>query len=140
MEFETLEIGAFIENLDEVVRFIEDSAANSALEPRKKFGLMVAVEEAFVNICHYAYPQDQGDVKILSGFDNDQFVVEISDCGVPFDLLSLPEPDTTTDIMEREIGGLGVHFIRTLTDQVSYRRENGHNVLKLVLKISNQLE
>ncbi len=59
-------------------------------------------------------------------------MIDIADGGRPFDVLSLPDPDTTSDILERQIGGLGVHFIRTLTDQVSYRRENGNNILHLV--------
>ena len=37
----------------------------------------------------------------------------------------------TMDIMEREIGGLGVHFIRNLVEEVSYRRENGRNILRM---------
>ncbi len=117
-----------------VVSFVEERADNSALEAKKKFGLLIAVEEAFVNVCHYAYPQTHGDVTISIGTEKGQFIVEISDSGAPFDLLSLPEPDTDSDIMEREIGGLGVHFIRTLTDQTSYCRENGKNVLRMALR------
>jgi anti-sigma regulatory factor (Ser/Thr protein kinase) len=33
--------------------------------------------------------------------------------------------------MDRQVGGLGVHFIRKLTDRVSYRRENDRNILRL---------
>ena len=61
------------------------------------------------------------------------FVVEIADSGIPFDVLSLPDPDTTAGIMDREIGGLGVYFIRKMTDEVSYRREEGRNILRVVL-------
>ena len=60
--------------------------------------------------------------------------MEITDQGMPFDVLSLPDPDTTPDIMERKIGGLGVYFIRKLTDEVSYRREDGRNILRLLLR------
>ena len=61
------------------------------------------------------------------------FVVEIADSGIPFDILSLPDPDTTAEIMDREIGGLGVYFIRKMTDEVSYRRLDGRNILRVVL-------
>ncbi len=66
--------------------------------------------------------------------DGDAMVLEISDSGSPFDVLSLADPDTTSDIMERHIGGLGIHFIRKLSDNVSYRRENGRNILRLVFR------
>jgi anti-sigma regulatory factor (Ser/Thr protein kinase) len=61
-------------------------------------------------------------------------VLEIADTGKPFDVLSLPEPDITLDIKDRQVGGLGIHFIRTLSDGVSYRRENGRNILRMVFK------
>lgn len=133
MSFETLRCTATLENLTQVIEFVEEAADRFELAPKKKFGLLVAVEEAFVNVCHYAYPETKGDVSIACDTDNGTFVVEIADSGAPFDILSLPEPDTTSDIMERQIGGLGVHFIRTLTDQVHYRRESENNILQMLL-------
>lgn len=134
MEADTIKREADVGNLDAVIGFIEDCAERCALETKMKFGLLIAVEEAFVNVCHYAYPGGGGDVELSCLCDGDAFVVEMTDSGMPFDILSLPDPDTTSDIQEREIGGLGVHFIRKLTDEVSYRREEGRNILRLVLR------
>lgn len=134
MKNEILTCKARIENLDTVVAFVEEAADRFNLETPKKFGLLIAIEEAFVNVCHYAYPQAEGDVSISCGSDNDAFVLEIIDSGEPFDVLSLPEPDTTSGILDREIGGLGVFFIRKLTNEVSYRREGGQNILRLVIQ------
>jgi serine/threonine-protein kinase RsbW len=129
-----IQCAAKIDKLNEVIEFVEDSADRFGLETKKKFGLLVAVEEAFVNICSYAYPAGEGQVEVCCGGEGDSFVLEIADSGDPFDVLSLPDPDTTLDIMDREIGGLGVYFIRRLTDEVSYRRENGQNILRMALK------
>ncbi len=134
MVSDKIQCGATVENLHLVTGFVEACADRSALETKKKFGLLVAVEEAFVNICTYAYPGGEGEVELACGGDSDTFVLEIADNGSPFDVLSLPAPDTALDIMEREIGGLGVCLIRKLTDDASYRRENGRNILRLVLK------
>jgi anti-sigma regulatory factor (Ser/Thr protein kinase) len=125
---------ATIENLHLVTDFIEECADRFGLETSKKFGLLVAVEEAFVNICSYAYPDAEGETEVFCATEGDAFVFEVADSGSPFDILSLPEPDTTLDIMDREIGGLGVYFIRRLTDDVSYRRENGRNILRMALQ------
>lgn len=133
MTFDTLKCTALLENLNQVTEFIEEAADHFGLETKKKFGLLVAAEEAFVNVCHYAYPDTTGEVTISCGNDNEAFVLEIADSGAPFDVLSLPDPDITADIMDRQIGGLGVYFIRTLTDLVSYRREEGQNILQMVL-------
>jgi serine/threonine-protein kinase RsbW len=134
MESETLIRAANLENLDAMVGFVEEYADRCGLDPKRKFGLLVAIEEAFVNVCHYAYPGGGGDVELVCGCDGGSFVVEIADSGIPFDILSLPDPDTTADIMDREIGGLGVYFIRKMTDEVSYRRAEGRNILHIILR------
>jgi anti-sigma regulatory factor (Ser/Thr protein kinase) len=131
---EKIRCAATLEKLNELTEFVEECADRFGLDTKKKFGLLVAVEEAFVNICSYAYPDGVGEAEISCAAEGDAFVFEISDSGSPFDVLSLPDPDTTLDIMDREIGGLGVYFIRRLTDDVSYRRENGRNILRMVLK------
>ncbi|MBL0225129.1 MAG: ATP-binding protein [Geobacteraceae bacterium] len=131
---EKMHCAAILEKLNELIEFVEECADRFGLETKKKFGLLVAVEEAFVNICSYAYPDGEGEAEISCATEGDAFVFEIADHGRPFDVLSLPDPDITLDVMDREIGGLGVYFIRKLTDDVSYRRENGRNILRMVLK------
>lgn len=134
MEFETLCTTASLKNLNRAVAFVEGKAAQFGLAPKKKFGAILALEEAFVNICRYAYVQGEGEVILICGSEGTLFVLEIIDMGSPFDLLSLPEPDVTSDIMERKIGGLGVHFIRKMSDSVSYRREQNRNILRMAFK------
>jgi anti-sigma regulatory factor (Ser/Thr protein kinase) len=131
---EKMHCAATLEKLNELTEFVEECADRFGLETKKKFGLLVAVEEAFVNICSYAYPDGNGEAEISCVTEGDAFVFEIADSGNPFDVLSIPDPDTTLDVMDREIGGLGVYFIRRLTDDASYRRENGRNILRMILK------
>lgn len=133
MDLDRKVYAAQLENLPLVTEFVEACAERFGLESKKRFGLLIAVEEAFVNVCSYAYPDGEGEVELACGVDGDALVLEIADQGQPFDVLALPEPDTTLDVMDREIGGLGVYFIRRLTDAVSYRRDNGRNILRLVL-------
>jgi anti-sigma regulatory factor (Ser/Thr protein kinase) len=135
MKFDTKHYAAKVENLPCVIEYVQDCADHIGIDATRKYGLELALEEAFVNICHYAYPGEIGEVEISCGREADFFVLEIADQGSPFDVLSLPDPDITLDIMDREIGGLGIHFIRTLSDSVSYRRENDRNVLRMVFKL-----
>ena len=131
MNYDKMLCEASVERLNQVIDFVEECADRFGLETKKKFGMLIAVEEAFVNVCHYAYQEGEGKVSFACGADDDTVVVEVSDNGCQFDVLSLPEPDTTSDVMDRQIGGLGIHFIRKLTDSVSYRWENGQNILRL---------
>jgi len=127
---------ARVDNLDEATGFVEGCADRFGLDKKRTFGLLIALEEAFVNVCHYAYPGGEGEVELACGGEEGAFILEITDSGVAFDILSLPDPDTTADIMERDIGGLGVHFIRKFTDDVIYRREDGRNILRMVLHVT----
>ena len=129
----TITCSAQIENLAKIEQFVDECAERFRLDAKKTFGLHVAVEEVFVNICNYAYPNEAGLVSIISGIEDDALVLEISDNGIPFNILLLPEPDTSLGIEERNVGGLGGYLIRKLTDDVSYRREEGKNILKLVM-------
>ena len=129
-----MQCAARVENLALVTEFAEGFADRFGLDAGKKFGLLVALEEAFVNTCSYAYPGGEGEVELSCGAEGAALALEIADRGISFDVLSLPEPDLTSDIMERAIGGLGVHFIRKFSDQVSYRREDGRNVLRMLFR------
>jgi len=55
-----------------------------------------------------------------------------ADEAVPFDPSSLPEPELEGDLEERRIGGLGVFLIRQVMDEVSYRHEDGKNILSSI--------
>ena len=132
MKFATRLFEARVENLAGASEYVEECADGWGLPPKKKFGILVALEEAFVNVCGYAYPGGVGEVEISCEGDADSLILEIADKGLPFDVLSLPDPDITLGIDERAIGGLGVHLIRTLSDSVGYRRENGSNILRMV--------
>jgi serine/threonine-protein kinase RsbW len=61
--------------------------------------------------------------------------VEFRDTGCAFDPLAHPCPALEDDILDRPIGGLGVHLVRELAEKVSYAREGRHNVLRVVLVI-----
>ena len=134
MKFATRLYPAKTEFLAGASDYVEECADGWGLPPKKKFGLLVALEEAFVNVCGYAYPEGTGEVELSCEGDADSFVLEIADKGLAFDVLSLPDPDITLGIDDRPIGGLGVHLIRTLSDSVGYRRENDSNILRMVFR------
>ncbi len=93
----------------------------------------VSVEEALVNIFHYGYPGKSGDVEVSCGIDDPlRFIVEIRDQGIPFDLLSVQPPALDEDIDQRRIGGLGIHMIRKLVDEVKYRRDGKYNIMTFI--------
>lgn len=128
-----LTLPSAVGNLDAALRFVEECAETAGVVTARIVGLTVAVEEAFVNVCNYAYTDTEGTILLTCGMTTDGFVVEVSDEGTAFDVLSLADPDTTQGLDEREVGGLGIYLIRQFTDEVTYRREEGRNILRLLL-------
>jgi len=55
----------------------------------------------------------------------------VTDSAPAFDPLSLPDPELDGDIEDRKIGGLGIYLVRQVMDTISYRYENGKNILTL---------
>jgi len=130
----TLKLSAGIENLRSFVRFVSDCAQSRGFSEKRTREIEIAVEEALVNIFHYAYPQRQGDVTITCKMgENQTLVIEIEDTGIFFDLTSIPEPDLCSDVQHRKIGGLGIFLIRKMVNELHYRRESGRNILIMII-------
>jgi len=94
--------------------------------------MQLAVEEACTNIVIHGYHDKGGPIFILSAWDGSRLAVTIVDQGGPFDPTSQGPARPSGDAMSHPIGGLGIHLIRSSVDEMSYRRENGQNALKLV--------
>lgn len=112
--------------------FVGGCAEASGLQAPARYAVLLAFEEAFVNICSYAYPGDEGTAEVSCDAEGGLFTLELSDRGQPFDVLALPEPDLTGGVLERRVGGLGIHLIRQLSQRATYRRAADRNVLTMV--------
>lgn len=93
--------------------------------------LELAVDEAVTNIMLYGYPSSDGQIWISCGVEGGVVRVQVEDEGVPFDPTAAPEPDLEGDAWVRPIGGLGIHLIREMTDELRYERRGGRNILVL---------
>ena len=94
----------------------------------------LVVEEVFVNVCMYAYENENGHIEITCKPENTpgRLTIEILDSGKPFNpLSSVPAHDQNVDINKRRIGGLGILMIIQMTDEVSYDRIGNSNRLTL---------
>ena len=93
----------------------------------------LAVDEACTNIIKHAYGGEAAHtVRITITVDPARFTVQIFDDGIPFDARTYTAPQVRLYTKQRRSGGLGVHIIRCLMDQVEYRTDNGKNEICLV--------
>ena len=116
--------------------FIETIAMENGLDHSLTMELNLAVEEAVVNVMEYAYPQGEtGEVTIEVSVADGKLDINIIDSGAPFDPTQKSDPDTSLPVEERSIGGLGIFLVRQVMDTVSYRRDNGKNILTFTKNI-----
>ncbi|MBQ6475386.1 MAG: anti-sigma factor antagonist [Clostridia bacterium] len=128
-----LEIGADVENLQEVLDFIDRNLEDTDCPPRARMQIAVAAEEIFVNIANYAYAPEHGNATVLMEVSEAPVTVTITfmDQGVPYDPLASEEPDVTLSAEERRIGGLGIFLAKKTMDDIVYEYKDGRNILKL---------
>ncbi|MDQ1318424.1 MAG: serine/threonine-protein kinase RsbW [Candidatus Poribacteria bacterium] len=130
---EKLLLPAKLENLELLICFIKNSAEKQGFSSKNINEIQIAVEEPIVNIISYAYPDKNGNIEITcSDRKGKGLAIEIVDWGVPFDPMSMPEPDIDAPMDDRRIGGLGIYMMRKLMDEVNYERMENQNILTLV--------
>lgn len=92
--------------------------------------LSLVLEELVANVAAYGGRSPCRVELSLAAVDGGVDVV-LDDNGVPFDPTALPAPDVDANLADRPVGGLGIHLVRNLMDDVRYARVDGHNVLTL---------
>jgi len=129
-----IRLPARLEYLQKGMDFVTFCAKDQGFNQKKILEIELATEEALVNIFNYAYKGREGDVEIICKLDkNGNFILEISDTGEPFNVLSVADPDISADISERQLGGLGVFLMKKLMDEVQYRYKGNKNILRLIV-------
>jgi len=112
--------------------FFEENNISSISMP-----MTLILEELYTNsITHGASDGREVFIEVNLDIVKDELIMTYKDNGIPFNVLDLPEPDLTGSVETREVGGLGVHYIKTLTDTVEYEYEEKQNVLKMKKKLS----
>ena len=125
--------------LAEIERFegeFQAFAARHSLAPRTIGQLWLAFDELLTNTISYGFPEGgRHKISVRLDMDGDRFTAELVDGGVAFDPLAAAEPDLDAALEEREIGGLGIHFVRVVMDSLDYRREKDQNRLVMTKRI-----
>ena len=123
------------EQLVHMYNFIHEELNRRGAPKSVRNPLDIAAEELFVNVCHYAYPdatpENPGEVRIGFWYEANppSLTIEIADDGIPYNPLAKPDAVTPDNIADVPIGGLGILMAKRSVDDMTYRRENGSNIL-----------
>lgn len=94
--------------------------------------LNLVLEELVTNIIFYGYDdKNDHEISISLSYDNNIMQLQIEDDGREFNPLLMAEPDLDVAIENRKIGGLGIHFVRKIMDDIIYVRSESKNILTM---------
>ena len=133
----TLTIRADMEEFAKLQQIMAAFAESQGWTPELTYQVELVLEEICLNIVNYGFDGDglhQIDISLHS--TPDTLTVDIIDNGRAFDPLSeAAAPDLTSDVNDRPIGGLGVYLVKTMMDELHYRREDERNHLTAVKRL-----
>ncbi|MCX6285960.1 MAG: SpoIIE family protein phosphatase [Bacteroidetes bacterium] len=121
--------------LNRLVATLEQVSEAWAIPPKVSMELNLILEELFTNIVFYAF-DDGRDHEIILTFsrpENRMMQILLEDDGREFNLLEKDTSDSINHpIEDRQIGGLGIHFVKQLVNEIRYERKDGKNVVLLI--------
>ncbi len=139
----SVEIPASPEYLDKVKTFVQSRAEAQGLSQQAAYDIVLAVEEAVVNIIRHGYKGDpKGRIQVETQYINGlELVVRILDEAPPFDPTAVEDPDFSIPPLQRKLGGLGIYMMKQSVDDLRYRRlPDGRNELTLIKRVAQDSE
>ena len=133
----SLTMGFEAADLPRIQSAIGEFSREQGWPPDIEFQVDLVLEELVLNVVNHGSRGGEGEINIELVSDPEAVIIQIIDDGRPFDpLTDAPEPDTESGIEDRAVGGLGIHLVRTMMDDVTYRREENKNHMRLVKRRS----
>jgi len=128
----------FKNNLSELERLnliLAEFGERYHLPSKVLFNLNLALEEILTNIISYGYDnREEHEIIVRLSLEQGELTAEVEDDGRPFNPLEAPEQDLNKPLEERPVGGLGIHLVRKLMDELTYQRQEGRNLLLIKIK------
>ena len=119
-----------ISELEHLAKEIENIAIDFKLDIKAVFRINLVLDELVTNIISYGYNDDKEHwIEIDFIMDDDQISIIVTDNGAAFNPLISDDPDVTKNIEEREIGGLGIYFVKKEMRNLKYERKDNKNIL-----------
>ena len=125
-----------LSEIERVQTQLEQFGSKHNLDPGFIYKINLALDELITNTISYGFEDDKKHyINIIVTLVEKKLLATIEDDGKYFNPLEVPTPELDQSIEERKIGGLGIYLTRQFTDELSYKRENGKNVISFTKEI-----
>jgi anti-sigma regulatory factor (Ser/Thr protein kinase) len=132
----TLELHATPEEVMRAVEALQAFGEERQVPAKILFGLTVALEECGANIVNHALQREaHRTFQVNFECTGNELVIELRDDGPEFDPTLAPVREPAPDDDDRPPGGWGIQLVRRYTDEQSYQRAVGNNVLRLTKRL-----
>ncbi|MCI0443347.1 ATP-binding protein [bacterium] len=128
-DFETKNNLAELETLTEEIfnYYLQNGISEGA-----SYEIRLALEEAISNTIKYGYEDQQvHTIYVRAGFEDNRILLEIEDDANAFNPLEAATPDLSLPLEKRPIGRLGIYLMRTVMDEIDYKRVGTKNILRM---------
>ncbi|CAB1057234.1 hypothetical protein D1BOALGB6SA_1973 [Olavius sp. associated proteobacterium Delta 1] len=127
------ELKSKLSELNTLCRHLEDCGSVLQLPQKCLFEINLGLDELFTNIISYGFDDGiEHQIKFSLAKDKETLVVQVEDDGIPFNPLEAAGPEVSQDLDSVNIGGLGIHLVKKMMDDIDYQRVEGRN--RLILK------
>jgi serine/threonine-protein kinase RsbW/sigma-B regulation protein RsbU (phosphoserine phosphatase) len=121
-----------LSELPRIAGLVEAFCADAGIPPALGYNINLALEELLTNTISHGFDPGPGhEIEVRLRIEAGEAVVEVVDNARPFDPTRTPAPDLDASIEDRLVGGLGVYLVKTVMDDMQYRREGGRNHVTL---------
>jgi anti-sigma regulatory factor (Ser/Thr protein kinase) len=122
-----------IHQLDKVFDFIREFIDRYKINQAAFYFINLALEELFTNMVKYN-PNGKKNISISLTREENKVHIRLDDISeVPFDITKTREVNTHLPLSDRPIGGLGVHLVKKMSDEIHYEYTHGHNIITLTI-------
>jgi serine/threonine-protein kinase RsbW len=126
-----------VRSLDDIFAFLDEEMRELRISPEAAYAMNLAVEELFTNMVKYGVGS-MDDISLSLTREENRLIIRLVDHGVGmFDPMSAEEVDTSIPLEQRKIGGLGIHLVRHVVDDVQYSYADGCSTITVVKNLEH---
>jgi anti-sigma regulatory factor (Ser/Thr protein kinase) len=124
--------------IPKVADFLSKFGCEHRINADDQARVLIVLEELLTNLLKYGYRNGDAArrVEIALGLEGTRFTIEFIDNGRGFNPFAATAVNLERPVEEREVGGFGLHLVRGLMEEASYRRVDERNVIQLTRRVS----
>jgi serine/threonine-protein kinase RsbW len=122
-------------SLESIFTFIHEFVSRNGLNDSLNYLLNLAIEELFTNMIKYN-KQNSNPILIRLTKQENRLVISMTEFDTePFNIKEVKSYDRNQKLQQRPVGGLGIHLVKNMMDQIDYKYDNRKSTIILIKRL-----